>query len=458
MSPRFPIGVATTYNPGSNAASRDPFRGVPEPAASLEMSRLNAVLLVALVAWAGSAFSDDVPSGTTTRATIVPPRDAPDAAGTSETTRARIIGNPPAPQDDIDPATGISRSSTVRPLRDAPAAPNPIPLTPRVAGGGPPFVALILPTQSATLGKLADALRQGFQAAAEVDARNAPPVKLIAVDNDGPALIEACRGARNAGAVLVVGAITRDGATALAHSDCAAGATLELNEPQRTPQDALPNLYDVSLSLDNEARQVAQQAVSDGWHRAVVIATASPLARRVQDAFEREWIRAAGELQRIPYSGDPESAPSVRERLAGMRADMVFLAMDAQDARTVRPFVGGEVATYATSLSVNPRADPVVNLDLEGIRYLEMPWFVQPDHPAVMAYPAPKSPMSVDEERLYAFGIDACRLALLLLHGEARRTALDGVTGRITLQGNTFVRALIPVQLDAGHVVPIKAP
>jgi outer membrane PBP1 activator LpoA protein len=66
--------------------------------------------------------------------------------------------------------------------------------------------------------------------------------------------------------------------------------------------------------------------------------------------------------------------------------------------------------------------------------------------------------MSVDEERLYAFGIDACRLALLLLHGEARRTALDGVTGRITLQGNTFVRALIPVQLDAGHVVPIKAP
>src|SRR3954471_14071117 len=270
MSPRFPMGVATTYNPASNAASRDGSRGASESTAALEMSRFNAVLLVALVAWTGSAFSDDVPSSTTTRARIVPPpaaTDTGDASGTRETSRARIIGNPPKgePADDIDPATGISRSSQVQPLKDAPAAPSPIATTPRTANAGPPFVALILPTQSSALGKLADALKQGFQAAAEVEGRGGPTVKLTAVDNDGAALLDACRAARAAGAVLVVGALTRDGATALAHSDCAAGATLELNEPQRTPQDALPNVYDVSLSVEQEARQVAQQAVNDGW-------------------------------------------------------------------------------------------------------------------------------------------------------------------------------------------------
>src|SRR6185312_7340940 len=110
---------------------------------------------------------------------------------------------------------------------------------------------------------------------------------------------------------------------------------------------------------------------------------------------------------------------------AAAHVDMVFLAMDATETRLVRPFVGGGVTAYATSLGVNPRADPVVNLD---------------------------------EERLYALGIDACRLALLLLRGEARRTPLDGVTGRITLDGNTFVRALVPVQVDSGKVVPLKAP
>jgi outer membrane PBP1 activator LpoA protein len=413
------------------------------------MSRLNAVLLAVLVTWAGSAFSDDVPAGTTSR----------------EVTRARITGNPPpaaasapaAPADDIDPATGISRSSRTQPLKDAPAV--PVPLTPRLAtGGAPPYVALILPTQSSALGKLADALKQGFQVAAEAGGREATPVKLIAIDNDGPALVEACRTARGSGALLVVGAMTRDGATALAHSDCAVSATLELNEPARTPQDALANLYDVSLSIENEARQVAQLAVNDGWHRAAVIAGASPLAKRVQDAFEREWLRAAGELKRIPYSGDPEDAQNLRDRIAASHADMVFLAMDPTEARVVRPFVSAALPAYATSLSVNPRGDPVVNLDLEGLRYLEMPWFVQPDHPAVMAYAQPKTPMSVDEERLYAFGIDAYRLAMLLMRGEARRAALDGVTGRITLDGNTFVRALVPVQVDAGRVVPLKTP
>jgi outer membrane PBP1 activator LpoA protein len=423
------------------------------------MSRLNAVLLVFLVAWANPAFSDDVRAGT-----IAAGRDAPrvlvaqDASGTREVTRARIIGTPPPPEaDEIDPETGIARSSRVQPLRDAPPAPTPIPMTPRGPGAGPPFVALILPTQSPSLGPLAEALKQGFQAAAEVEGRNGPMVRLIAVDNDGPALLEACRGAREAGAILVVGAITRDGATALANNECASRPTLELNEPQRLPQQSLQNLYDVSLAAEQEARQAAQQAVNDGWHRAAVVVSASPLARRVQEAFEREWIRAAGEVRRFDYSGNPDDAPALRDRIAASEADVVFLALGAADTRAVRPYIAGGVATYATSLGVNPRADALVNLDLEGVRYLEMPWFVQPDHPAVMAYPPPKSPLSVDAERLYAFGIDAYRLALLLVRGEARRTVLDGVTGRIKLEGNTFVRTLVPAEVDAGHVVPLKA-
>ena len=75
-----------------------------------------------------------------------------------------------------------------------------------------------------------------------------------------------------------------------------------------------------------------------------------------------------------------------------------------------------------------------------------------------MVYPPPATPLSVDQERLYAYGIDAFRLAIHLLRGEARRASLDGVTGRITLEGNTFVRALVPVEIDSGRAVPLKAP
>jgi len=70
----------------------------------------------------------------------------------------------------------------------------------------------------------------------------------------------------------------------------------------------------------------------------------------------------------------------------------------------------------------------------------------------------PKGALSVEQERLYAFGIDAFRLALTLLKGEPGRAPLDGVTGRIALApGNAFIRTLTPAEVDRGRVGPIKA-
>jgi outer membrane PBP1 activator LpoA protein len=71
-----------------------------------------------------------------------------------------------------------------------------------------------------------------------------------------------------------------------------------------------------------------------------------------------------------------------------------------------------------------------------------------------MVYPAPRSPMSVEQERLYAFGIDAYRLCTLLLQSDARTFSLDGVTGRITLEADRhFLRTLVPAAIDAGRAV-----
>src|SRR6185312_10959250 len=159
MSPRFPMGVATTYNPGSNGAC--------------PMSRPNAVLLAILVSLATPAFS-------------------------------------------ADPGRGTTDSSSAAP--------------------------------------------------------------------------------QAAGAAIVVAAITRDGASTLARSDCARRPVLALNEPQAAGTDAAPNLYTVSLSLENEARQVALLAVENAGNAAVVISSGSPLSKRVQEAFEREWTRDAGQI------------------------------------------------------------------------------------------------------------------------------------------------------------------
>jgi outer membrane PBP1 activator LpoA protein len=316
-------------------------------------------------------------------------------------------------------------------------------------------VALILPTASPTLGRLAETVRQGFAAAAEAAGRETYPVIATAIDNEQAALVTSCATAQAAGAVLIVGGLTRDGAALLAQSACARVPILALNEPP--PGTELPaNVFTLSLSLEQEARQAALLAVAEGRHTAVVIHSPSPLSRRVQEAFEREWTRAAGEVRgRLVFSGSIEDAPIVRERLAGVNADMVFLALDAPEARAVRPYVSGMLPVYATSMSINPRAEAIVNVDLQGVRYVEMPWFIQPDHPAVMIYPQPKAALSVEQERLYAFGIDAFRIGMVLLRGD-RNAPLDGVTARIQLEGNHFARTLNPAEVDGGRVIPLR--
>jgi len=389
------------------------------------MSRFNAILL-ALAFLASPALAADPPASITF----------------------------PAPED-IDPATGLARTTVVRPLGDAPPAPGTQAGTPppaRPAAPSRPHIALILPTSSPSLGKLAEAVREGFMAAAQVE-KGALPVHVTAIDNEGTALLDACRFAQSTGAKLVVAGLTRDGAQSLALSDCPRQLVLALNEIRG---EAPVSMYTTSLSLENEARQAALQAINDGWRMALVISTNTPLSRRVAEAFEREWGRAAGENRRITYSGNPEEAALIRDRIASSRGDMVFFALDAEEARAVRPYVSGMLPIYATSYSINPRADPVVNVDLQGVRYAEMPWFILPDHPAVMVYPPPKAPMSLDQERLYALGIDAFRVGQLLLKG-AEKTPLDGVTGRITLDGpHHFARALAPAEVDGGRVIPLR--
>ena len=87
-----------------------------------------------------------------------------------------------------------------------------------------------------------------------------------------------------------------------------------------------------------------------------------------------------------------------------------------------------------------------------------MPWFLQADHAAVMTYTRSPStlPAANDFERLYAFGIDAYRIAADLVRTrEIARAPLDGVTGRISLgAGQHFVRELTPAQYVDGQPTP----
>ena len=321
-----------------------------------------------------------------------------------------------------------------------------------------PHIALILPLASKTFGRVADAVKQGFVAGANADGKNAPPFRVYTADDDTVSLMAQYRKATTEGALAIIGGVTRDGASIMV-KESGRLPSLALNAPalvSPAPNDGeLPEqFFYVSLNLDWEARLAARAAANDGLRRVAVVTAATPLARRLQESFEKEWIRLGGEIAlRLAIGAETNDGTRISTAIEKAAADVVFLATDMKLARFARPYLPVGMPVFSTSMTIDPRADAVENLDLESVRFMEMPWFVQPDHPAVMAYSKPPEPMPIDYERLYALGIDAWRLAQLVVQFDnpKRFSSLDGVTGRITLEGHQFVRMLAAGEMRDGR-------
>jgi outer membrane PBP1 activator LpoA protein len=99
---------------------------------------------------------------------------------------------------------------------------------------------------------------------------------------------------------------------------------------------------------------------------------------------------------------------------------------------------------------------------MNGVRLIDMPWQLQPDHTAVMVYPRPvvnpDQKRSPDMERLYALGIDAYRVAREIALSRPS-FELDGVTGKLKVsfgRGAARFQRIEPTAVYRdGMVVPL---
>ena len=315
-----------------------------------------------------------------------------------------------------------------------------------------PHIAVLLPTSSPSLARHADSVRKGILAAAKVQGKGALPVTVYAITDEEQDAVANYEYAVTQGARVVIGPLTRPGINAIVARGAVTVPTLALNSPD--PSLPIPaRLYVLSLQAEPEARQVASFARSEGRGAALVITADTTLARRTQQAFAEEFERDGGRVVGVfTLPADSKALGKLRGTYASSSADMIFLACDGQRARFVRAFADKDAPFYGTSQLYAVRGDPMMNSDLEGVRFLDMPWLVQPDHPAAMSYPRADSPGgSNDYERFYALGIDAYRVSQTLLDAPPPSVAsLDGVTGHINLSaGPLLERTLTPAELGA---------
>ena len=362
----------------------------------------------------------------------------------------------PVIEKPVPPAAGTEQILPSAPVSDQLAPPAvitamPEPLPP--SDGKPePHIALLLPLKSAVFGSAADAVQQGFLAAANLKT-NGLPVRVYASLDESKDIVTLYRQAIANGARAVVGPLTRNGAGTLAAKQYIPVPTLALNVVDDQPAE---QLYFFGMTAEPEARHVAQLAKQQGLHQAIVIATRAQLSQRLQFAFEEEWHTSGGMILReIEFNDDP----AVLADITGTHDTVVFLAANAEKSRLIRPYLSNKLPVYSTSQIFIGNDKTLTNYDLNGIRFVDVPWLLQPDHPAVMIYPRASPPLSADRERLYALGIDAYRLIQLLLANRVDTALpLDGVSGNIKLHGHVFTREPILAVFQQGQAQLLDAP
>lgn len=340
------------------------------------------------------------------------------------------------------PAAGAQPATVPQPG----VAVQPAPLPPPK----PPTIALILPAQTTPFARAAETVRQGFFAAQAVSGTNAT-IQLVELE-EGPAqLAAALKSARDRGADIAVGPLTRDAANALGSGRVAAPLPLvTLNLPE-SDVGLAPHVLAFGVSIELEARQIVGVALRElpmsapigaapAAPRFMVIVGESPLARRMGNAF-RDALREAGQAATLyPMRVNYDTLQALSDAIAAARLEAVFLALEARDAAAVRPRLPPALRLYATSqVNLGGAEAALLAPELEGVNFVDMPWLLEPDHLAVVVHPKPEQALSGELQRLYALGIDAFRLAIEWVQGR-RSFGLDGVTGALGVDRDRSAR------------------
>ena len=315
------------------------------------------------------------------------------------------------------------------------------------ANGAQARVALLLPLQSAALGKAAEAVRAGFLAGHERDGAGFE-VNIVASGDSAEDTLQAYARAAEQNDI-VVGPLARSAVAAVASSNVVTKPTVALNHPQ-IDRPLPPQMLVVGLSLEEEARQVAEWAAQEQPSgRALVLGGSAAWQQRIVGAFTSRWARlgrnnATVDLPVVDGYVDANALADLRKRLEIDRPDLVFAALDASQLRQVRSALGTSLPTYGVSAANPGRSAGTAGgwPELDGVRMLDLPWTIQPEHPQVMVYPRPVDADTLDMQRLYALGIDAFRVAREVARQPGTGFELDGVTGHLTVRMNNGAYAM----------------
>ena len=290
------------------------------------------------------------------------------------------------------------------------------------------------------------------------------------------------------GAGLVVGPLLKQNVEEIARSGDRRVPVLALNRIPEVVTDGAP-FYQFGLAPEDEAAQIARDALRAGARRALVLYPEDEWGNRVHEAFAQTFQASGGViLDAAAYDGEQadfsevithlflmDAAEQRRSRLQsvlGRRlefdarrrddADFVMLASFPAPVRLLFPQLRfyrlGDLPVLATSHVYSGVADRTNDQDLSGLRFVEMPFLVDLDEAERQQW-IDAIPESAKADRLFALGADAYALAPWLeALAASPGSELEGLTGRLRVDAdNRLVRTLRWAEFRGGDVSPLPA-
>lgn len=245
-------------------------------------------------------------------------------------------------------------------------------------------------------------------------------------------------------------------------------------------------LYQFSLSPEDEARQVAIQALLETHQRALLITPEGDWAEKVSQAFSEQWQSQEGEVVgQALFTGQRDFSSVIKgalhlqnseqrakriQTLIGQRIefeprrrqdiDMIFLLAKPDEARSIKPLLNfhyaANIPVYGTSRLYTGYKDQKKDRDLNAISFTDIPWVLNNDNPL-------KSQINKEwassrfYQRMYALGVDSFHLYPRLRQLQAIPDShVYGETGTLHLnEKNELQRRMSFAQFNYGIAKPI---
>jgi len=354
----------------------------------------------------------------------------------------------------------------------------------------PKHIALMLPF-SGRLEKVAEAIQNGFLYAYYQDPGQLAELEIIDASSDPAEFNLQYEQAIQNGADFIVGPVDKDLVEQLQKRESIPVPTLTLNYGN-DQDDGKLNLYQFGLRPEDEAVQIADLALAQGRHNALVLVPDTDWGYRLQRAFTQRFESLGGRVvgsniypaKQSDYSNSITNLLNLTtsnhrksilqqvikeqvkfEARRRQDVDMIFIAANSRQARLIKPQLkfhhAQDLPVYATSHISSSGASPDDDRDLNEILFVDIPWMLDNsdnrDYREVNRYWPQESQRF---GRLFALGIDAYRiirsLRRLMLNPEESQ---QHYTGLLSVDKSGRVkRSLLLATYENGKARLLPAP